>query len=182
MTEKNGVIFPTLALPKVLEKHPDTLLVYAGTGEQMGRIKETVAQNNLDANVQLLGSVPHNKMKELYAIADIVLVPSIHSHGVEEATSISALEAMGSGSPVVAGAVGGLKEIFEDNVDGLLAEEQNVEDLANAVIRILDDPDFGNQLAQRAREKIEKEYSHMAAAQKFEEIYQSVLVKDSTMS
>ena len=61
-------------------------------------------------------------MKDLYGASDIVLVPSIHSYGVEEATSISALEAMGSGSPVVAGAVGGLKEIFEHEKDGLLVE------------------------------------------------------------
>lgn len=175
LTEKNGVIFPTLALPEVLKKHPNTLLVYAGTGEQMGRIQETVKKNKLENNVKLLGSVEHSKMKGLYALSDIVLVPSIHSHGVEEATSISALEAMGSGSPVVAGAVGGLKEIFEHEKDGLLVEEQNIEDLASSIIRILDNEDFGKELAANARRKVELEYSHLSAAEKFENIYKAAI-------
>ena len=40
MTEKNGVIYPLLALPEVLENHPETVLVYAGTGEQRTRLEE----------------------------------------------------------------------------------------------------------------------------------------------
>ena len=68
LTEKNGVIYPTLALPKVLEKHPNTVLVYAGTGEQYSNIEQTVANLNLHSQVKLLGSVPHNKMKDLYGV------------------------------------------------------------------------------------------------------------------
>lgn len=175
LTEKNGVIYPTLALPKVLEKHPNTVLVYAGTGEQYSNIEQTVAKLNLHSQVKLLGSVPHNKMKDLYGAADIVLVPSIHSYGVEEATSISALEAMGSGSPVVAGAVGGLKEIFEHEKDGLLVEVKNTDDLSNSIIRILENPSFGKELAEQARYKVENEYSHLAAAQKYETIYKEAI-------
>ncbi len=70
-------------------------------------IEQAISKFNLHSNVKMLGSVPHEKMKDLYGIADIVLVPSVHSYGVEEATSISALEAMGSSAPVIAGAVGG---------------------------------------------------------------------------
>ena len=55
LTEKNGVIYPTLALPKVLEKHPNTLLIYAGTGEQHTNIEQTVTKLNLHTQVKLLG-------------------------------------------------------------------------------------------------------------------------------
>ena len=175
MTEKNGVIYPTLALKKVLAKHPDTVLVYAGTGEQMPAIKKEVEKQALQENVLLLGTVPHDKMKYLYGVSDIVLVPSIHSYGVEEATSISALEAMGSSSPVIAGAVGGLKEIIHDHQDGLLVEERDTDALSHAIIEILDSPDFGERLAQNARRKIEQEYSHLFAAEKYEQIYEKAI-------
>ncbi|CAM4000651.1 glycosyltransferase family 4 protein [Mesobacillus zeae] len=175
LTEKNGVTYPALSLRKVLEKHPDTMLVYAGTGEQQGRIEEIMAEQGLQKNIKLLGSVPHEKMKGLYAAADIVLVPSVHSYGVEEATSISALEAMGSGAPVVAGAVGGLKEIFVHEQDGLLVDVQNISQFSDSIIRILDDPSFGQKLADLARSKVEDEYSHLAAAGKYAEIYEAAL-------
>ena len=175
MTEKNGVIYPTLALKKVLAKHPDTVLVYAGTGEQMSAIKNEVEKQCLDENVLLLGTVPHDKMKYLYGVSDIVLVPSIHSYGVEEATSISALEAMGSSSPIIAGAVGGLKEIIHDHQDGLLVEERDTEALSVAILEILDDPEFGGKLAQNARRKIVQEYSHLFAAERYEQIYEKAI-------
>lgn len=175
LTKKNGVIYPTLALPEVLKKHPNAMIVYAGMGEAYDELKGLVEQNGLQEQVKLLGAIPHALIKEYYALADIVLVPSIHSAGVEEATSISALEAMGSGSPLIACAVGGLKEIVDPEVDGLLVEERNVEDLANAMIHLLDHPEVGEKLAANARKKIEDQYSHLAAAKKYEEIYLSRL-------
>lgn len=177
LTRKNGVIYPALALSEILKKHPNTKLIYAGSGEALSEIKDIVAKNGLEANVELLGAIPHEKVKDYYAMADVVLVPSVHSAGVEEATSISALEAMGSGSPLVACAVGGLKEIVNHQVDGLLVEEKNVQQLADAVIHLLDHPTEGEEMARKARLKIEQEYSHLAAAKKYAEIYQSALQK-----
>ncbi|MET3696764.1 glycosyltransferase involved in cell wall bisynthesis [Bacillus oleivorans] len=175
LTKKNGVIYPALSLPAVLKAHPDTQLIYAGSGEAMSEIQNIVAREGLEQNVTLLGAVPHDTVKEYYALSDVVLVPSVHSAGVEEATSISALEAMGSGSPLVACAVGGLKEIVNHREDGLLVEEKNVEQLAEAIIELLDHPELGQELAQKARTKIENEYSHLAAAKKYEEIYKKAL-------
>lgn len=175
LTEKNGVIYPILALPDVLKSHPDTLLVYAGTGEQQSILEETAAKLQIHESVRFLGSVPFDNMKNLYHASDIVLIPSVHSHGVEEATSISALEAMGSGSPVIASRIGGLKEIITDGEDGLLVEEKNSRELAQAISKLLGDPAEASRLASKAREKIENEYSHLTAAKRFEEVYQEVL-------
>lgn len=175
LTKKNGVIFPTLALPKILEKYPNTKLIYAGTGEAKDELTTLISEKQLNNSVTLLGAIPHSLIKDYYAIADIVYVPSIHSAGVEEATSISALEAMGSGAPLIASAVGGLKEIVNHDIDGILTKEQNVDELALATIDLLDNPDKGKKLAKNARDKIEQHYSHIAAAKKYEEIYLSAL-------
>lgn len=175
MTEKNGVIYPLLALPEVLKKNPDTVLVYAGTGEQQSKLEETATKLCLQESVLFLGSVPYENMNNVYGASDIVLIPSVHSHGVEEATSISALEAMGSGSPVIASRIGGLKEIITDGEDGLLVEEKNPVELAQAITMLLNDSSQGERLAIKAREKIELEYSHLTAAKHFMDVYQEVL-------
>ncbi|WP_018394809.1 glycosyltransferase family 4 protein [Bacillus sp. 37MA] len=175
LTKKNGVIYPILSLPAVLEKYPNAKLIYAGTGEAMDEMKKLIAERGIGASVELLGAIPHHVIKEYYALADVVLVPSVYSEGVEEATSISALEAMGSGSPLIACAVGGLKEIVNHGVDGLLVAEKNVEELSDAMIDLLDNPEKGKQFAAAARKKIEEEYSHLAAAEKYEAIYKASL-------
>ena len=64
-----------------------------------------------------------------------------------------------------------IKEIVNPGVDGILIEEKNVEQMSEAIIDFLDHPEKGMEMAKRAREKIEKEYSHLAAAEKYEEVY-----------
>jgi glycosyltransferase involved in cell wall biosynthesis len=177
LTKKNGVVYPAMALPAILKKHPDAHLIYAGSGEALSEIKKIVEEHKLHDSVTLLGAIPHDDVKEYYALSDVVLVPSVYSAGVEEATSISALEAMGSGSPLVACAVGGLKEIVDSGKDGLLVEEKNVQALADATVFLLDHPDEGQKMADQARLKIEQEYSHIAAAEKYESIYLKALNK-----
>lgn len=178
LTRKNGVIYPALALPKVLKEFPNTQLIYAGSGEALNEIKEIVAREGMENSVTLLGAVAHSVVRDYYDLSDVALVPSVHSAGVEEATSISALEAMGSGSPLIACAVGGLKEIVNSGVDGLLVEEKNVDELAEAILTLLRDPEAGAEMAEKAREKIEQEYSHIAAAKKYLEIYESALAQN----
>jgi glycosyltransferase involved in cell wall biosynthesis len=151
-------------------------LIYAGSGEALGDIRQIVADHKMEQRVTLLGAIPHDQVKAYYAMADVVLVPSVHSAGVEEATSISALEAMGCGAPLIACAVGGLKEIVEDGVDGVLVEEKNVPALAEAIVDLLAHPEKGAKLAQAARAKIEAEYSHLAAAKHYVSIYDTVRV------
>lgn len=177
LTKKNGVIYPILSLPAVLEKFPKARVVFAGTGEMMEDMKAKASELGISDRVTMVGAVDHSEMIEYYALSNVALVPSIYSAGVEEATSISALEAMGSGVPLIACAVGGLKEIIVDGEDGLLVEEQNVEQLSEAMIRLLSDPEEGQKLADTARAKIVADYSHFAAAEKYEKIYLKALKK-----
>ena len=149
LTKKNGVIYPALALVDVLKERPNARLIYAGSGEALGEIRKIIADHHLENRITLLGAIPHDTVKAYYAMADVVLVPSVHSAGVEEATSISALEAMGCGAPLIACAVGGLKEIVEDGVDGVLVEEKNVPALAHAIIDLLRNREKGSHEALR---------------------------------
>lgn len=175
MTRKNGVIFPAKALPLIQEKYPNARLVYAGSGEEEQHIKEIAREHGIEDHVHLLGNIPHDVMKDYYAMSNMTLIPSIHSEGVEEATSISALEGMGAGVPVVASAVGGLKEIIIPEKTGMLVEEQSPEAIRDAVVHIIENPERGEEMARHARELIEENYSHHAAAEKFEAIYKDAL-------
>ncbi|KGP74528.1 glycosyltransferase family 4 protein [Pontibacillus yanchengensis] len=180
LTKKNGVIYPAKALPKIQQQFPKTRLIYAGSGEEEAGLRTICEKNGTLSTVHFLGDIPHDLMKDYYAMSDITMVPSVHSEGVEEATSISALEAMGSGVPVIASKVGGLKEIVQHGENGLLVEEKDDDQIAEAVCELLRDHDFGQRLAVQARVKIEEEYSHISAATKYAAIYESVLSKVST--
>ncbi|GGF31106.1 hypothetical protein GCM10010954_32840 [Halobacillus andaensis] len=182
LTEKNGVIYPLLALKRLHALYPNVILVYAGTGEQLPALKKKTEEYNLQNHVFFLGSVPHPDMVELYQASQIVLIPSVHSHGVEEATSISAIEAMGSGTPVIAGSIGGLKELITHDVDGLLFGDRDERMLSDFIRYLVENPEIGKTLAKRAKQKVVCNFSHITAAKKFENLYTQAIQKKSMYS
>jgi N-acetylglucosaminyldiphosphoundecaprenol N-acetyl-beta-D-mannosaminyltransferase len=171
LVKKNGVIYPSLALASMDAVDRDRfLLLHAGEGGERDEMERIILENALDKNVRLLGGQGREAILELYRLADIVLVPSVHSENVEEATSLSALEAMASGRPLIAGDVGGLAEMVVEGETGLLVPA-DAEALAAAILRLAAAPDLGARLAAAARAYVVENHSHLRAAAAYAEIY-----------
>jgi len=100
------------------------------------------------------GSQNNDALPEFYAAADIVAIPSL-----KEATSIAGLEAMASACAVVATNVGGLPEIIEDGVSGLLVPPRDPEALAQAIARLSETPELRKQLGLAARARVEQKFT-----------------------
>lgn len=172
LTEKNGVIYPLMALEHLRDQFPNLLLVYAGDGEEMPALERYVDQHDLFDQVLFLGAIRYEEISRWYAVSDIVVIPSTFSVGVEEATSISAIEAMASGVPVVATAIGGLKELIRHDETGLLVPDKDPLALAEAIGTLATKRVLADDLARQAREFIETNHSHLSAGLRFIEIYQ----------
>lgn len=177
LTPKNGVLFALQAMELLRagqEGWPAgrrPLLLVVGSGEQWAQVRAFVRERRLESCCRLEGGRPHEEMALYLSAADAVVIPSIHTSGVEEATSISALEAMVFGVPVVASAVGGLKEIIRDGETGLLVPEKRPAALARAVARLAADPGLAHRLVGAAKAYVLRYHSHVAAAKRFQEIY-----------
>lgn len=86
-----------------------------------------------------------NEMHRAYKGVDIVLIPSLYSEG----TSLSLLEAMACGKPVVAGLVGGLTDLILQGYNGYLIQI-NKENLKNAVVELINNPDLRKTMGENA--------------------------------
>ncbi len=171
LVKKNGVVYPSLALASMSASDRERfLLLHAGEGGERQEMERIVRENGLDKHVRLLGGQGREAVLELYRLADIVLVPSVHSENVEEATSLSALEAMASGRPLIAGDVGGLAEMVVDGETGLLVPA-DAQALAAAILRLAAAPDEGARMAAAARDYVVRNHSHLRAAQAYAEVY-----------
>jgi exopolysaccharide biosynthesis WecB/TagA/CpsF family protein len=171
LVKKNGVTYPSLSLATMSPADRDRfLLLHAGEGGERAEMERIVRENHLEENVRLLGGQGPDAIRDLYRLADIVLVPSVHSENVEEATSLSALEAMASGRPLVAGAVGGLAEMVVDGETGLLVPA-DAKALAAAILRLAAAPELGTRLAAAARDYVVRKHSHLRAAAAYVEVY-----------
>jgi glycosyltransferase involved in cell wall biosynthesis len=96
-----------------------------------------------------LGFVPHTELEQLYARAAVVVLPS-HREGLP----LSVLEAMAHGRPVVASAVGGIPELVQDGVTGLLVPPGDVDALRSALERLLADPILRRRMGRAGRRRV----------------------------
>jgi D-inositol-3-phosphate glycosyltransferase len=118
-------------------------------GGERRRLERHAARIGLDGSVRFVGAVPHDQLADYYAMADVCVVPSL-----TESFGLVALEAQALGTPVVAASVGGLREIVEDGVTGLLVEGHEAGGYARAMAEVLQDPvrlaEMGDEARRRA--------------------------------
>ncbi|WP_020162400.1 glycosyltransferase family 4 protein [Cycloclasticus pugetii] len=144
------------AFQEIHRQMPDTFLIITGSSFFGGAAKTdyekelvSLAEPVSDA-ILFTGYLPHIKLKYLYSVADMVVFPSVW----QEPFGLVILEAMASGSCLVASAVGGIPEVVSNGKDGVLVEPQNPKALARAVCNTFKDSKVMSQMQYEAREKI----------------------------
>lgn len=145
---KNGIIHLIDAIPEIIRNRKDVRFVFAGPTrdyDYMQMIQKRIRDLKIESFVIFTGGVPYLEMPKLYAASDIVVIPSLI-----EAVSLSALEAMACKKPIVATAIGGLCEIIKNGHNGILVEPANCEELAEAILSILNDKKLASKCAENA--------------------------------
>ncbi|KUK17747.1 glycosyltransferase family 4 protein [Thermococcus sibiricus] len=173
LVPKNGVIYAVKAMKYI--KNENIKLIIAGDGIERRNIEKEIRKEGLGKKVLLIGSVPHSEIHKYFKAVDVVLIPSITSHGVQEATSLAALEGMSCGKPVIVTNVGGLKEIVTNRRTGIIVPEKDPEAIATAIETILENPDVATIIGSNAREYVLKHHSYISYASRVLDIYKKVI-------
>ncbi len=129
------------------------ILVYLGDGPAMGSLQELRDKMKRREDVVLAGYRPD--AVDLVAGADICVVPSVW----EEAFGLAALEPMARGIPVIATRVGGIPEVVEDGITGLLLPPANEEELSRALEELISNPDRRRMMGSRGRERAKRYFA-----------------------
>ncbi len=130
-------------------RHPELNLVLVGEGILRRELEELACKLGLREKVHFLGRVEHERVPALISGCRVFVLPSRF-----ETFGIAALEAMALRKPVIATRVGGLPEIIEDGVNGILVPPDDDRALAEALQAVLTDENLGARLARAACESI----------------------------
>ena len=154
-----------------LEGWPEAFLVVVGgpsglDGEaELRRVKELVVARGLSARVRFVEPQPHELLSTYYRAAEVCLVPSR-----SESFGLVALEAAACGTPVVATAVGGLRELVDHGHTGFLVEGRDPEAFAGRAAQVLGDGRLAGEMARAAAARARR-YSWSAAAARLHRLY-----------
>lgn len=146
-------------------------------GIERERIEGIVEELGLEGATTFPGRISDEDLPIYYAAADVSVVPSHY-----EPFGLVAIEAMASGTPVVASDVGGLQFTVVSEETGLLAPPKDVDAFSGAIDRILSDPQWRDRLGHNARQRVEKKFSWGGVAAQLSDLYDRVLEesKEST--
>jgi glycosyltransferase involved in cell wall biosynthesis len=152
------------AWPYVLRRVPDAYLLVVGEGSQRDALAARASANRVAHRVVFTGR--RDDVPALTAALDVAVLPSNR-----EAQGLSILEAMALSRPVVASDVGGIPEMIEDGVTGLLVPHDQPEQLAAAIVRLLTDHALADTIARAGHDLVHDRFCIELMVRSVEEIY-----------
>jgi phosphatidylinositol alpha-1,6-mannosyltransferase len=163
-------------LPGLLESHPDLLFVVAGDNptdslahkeDVLSRIHEATRRIKGGEHVRTLGRVPRKKLLELYAAADVFVLPAIETSDDVEGFGIVLIEAGAARCPVVSTRHGGIPDAVVDGGTGVLVSPGDWKAMAEALSHLLTAPEFGAAMGEEGRKRAEHQHDWSVVGRKY---------------
>jgi glycosyltransferase involved in cell wall biosynthesis len=136
---------------------------------EMGFSQKVIRSAESLGNVQILGELSAVKVKQYLAAADIFVLPSR-----DEALPISILEAMAFSKAIIATRVGGMAEIIQDQVNGLLVEKEDPAALADCIARLYLDKNYRYNLGKAAKDTYQSSLTYDRFVEQFKTVIHEI--------
>jgi glycosyltransferase involved in cell wall biosynthesis len=156
------------AAARILREHQDVEFHLIGDGPLRGPLERQIQALGLGSRVLLMGY--RDDVPALLETSDLFVLPTR-----SEASPNAVLEAMGAGLPVVATRVGGIPELIDSGLTGILVEPGDADALAGAILALIARPDAAAALGRAARAHVRRSYSFDTMVSSFEALYLTAL-------
>ena len=166
---RKGIRFLLEAAAQLKSRFPDLKVVLAGDGFERPQLTRLATDLGIAQDVTFLGWVPNTDLPPYYRAAAVSVIPSL-----EEGFGIPAAEAMGCEVPVVASDAGGLPEVVENGVTGLVVPRGDSDALAKAIGTLLQDPERRRVMGQAGRLRALRLFDWDRSAEQFEQLYREI--------
>ena len=142
-------------------------LILVGDGPDRGKVEQYCREHRICGGITFIGSLP--LIEEVLVGADLFLLPSEN-----ESFGLAALEAMSCEVPVITTNAGGLPEVVVHGETGYMCDVGDVEGMASAALRLLQDEELRNRMGAAGRRRAVEEFSQDAVVQRYRAIYDRV--------
>jgi glycosyltransferase involved in cell wall biosynthesis len=166
-----GVVHLLEAVAKIRTERSDVHVTVIGKPNPDGAVVATIKRLGLEPHIEFVYGVTDERIVELYAEAELAVVPSLY-----EGFSLPAVEAMAAGVPLVATTGGAVGEVVgRDGTTAALVPPGDAGALAQTILELLADPDRRARIGEAGRERVTAMYSWQACAARTVEQYRALL-------
>lgn len=150
------------------------VLAGSGSGEDVAKIHELAEQYGVQENLFFPGWIIDGEKDRMLHKAAVFFLPSY-----TEGMPMSILEAMGYGLPIVSTNVGGIPQLVQQEENGYLCQPGDVQSFADALIRLLQDPQLREEMGKRSLDIVQTGFSLKAHTDGIERVYEEILSPES---
>jgi glycosyltransferase involved in cell wall biosynthesis len=173
--EFEGVEDLVEALAQLIKGGRDDLAgVIVGTGKAYESCREIARRHGLADRILHPGHVPAEEVERLYSVIDVLAYPRRSFRLTELTTPLKPLEAMAMEKAVIGSDVGGIRELVQDGVTGLLHRAGDTGDLAAKIETLVDDPALRRTLGRQARAWVAEERDWKQIVPRYASVYEAV--------
>jgi len=145
-------------------------LLIVGDGTQRMKLENLVKELGISSNVTFTGKIDNENVPAYINKMDLVCLPSL-----SESFGVSAVEACACGRPIIATAVGGLKEIIFDNYNGFVIDQKSSEDIKLKIMKMIADEVQMKEFSINARKLVVDKYNWIDNAKVMDNVYKTLL-------
>jgi len=174
---RKGIPFLIRSMRLVTKEVPNTVLICIGgvpswlpRGDYWSHLNALIEENGLGGKVLLLDRKKNEALPAYYSAADVFVLPSYY-----EAFPKVLIEAMACEKPVVTSNLGGTRDSVEEGVNGILVNYANPAQMAQAIVTILEDEGMAKKMGRAGRERVLRDFTWQAVANRVESIYGELL-------
>ena len=161
-----GPIHLLNAMFSVWREHPEATLVFVGKGDQEPALRKLADEHNLNGRVKFLGW--RDDVKEIMLLFDIFVLPSLN-----EGMGRVLVEAMAAGKPIVASRIGGIPDLVQNGVNGILVPPGDEKALADGITKLLENRDLADRMGTTGKDGCHQ-FSLDAMISRIDSLYQRV--------
>lgn len=176
LVEKKGHRVLLSAVQMLRRRRPDVLVAIAGDGPLRSQLESLAESLGISAIVRFCGTLTEHQVQELLAASRVLVVPSVvAADGDRDGLPNVILEAAAIGTPIVASDISGIPEFVTNGETGLLVPPGDPRRLADAIDRVLAEPEAAHAMSQAARRRVMLEYDISRNVQPLEALFRETI-------
>lgn len=173
LVEEKNVSILLEAMHSLIHNLPKLKLVIVGDGPERNKLEKLCYELKIEHAVEFAGAINHDVLPEYYSAASIVVMTS-----KREGLGLVAIEAMGCECAVIAPSIPAMKDIIENEVNGILVRPDDSIQIANAIENLLVNVEARIRIAKKARESVISKFDWEVIVNKYNEIIEFLCKKE----